>query len=74
MDYADLSIKERMVVQHLYIENCYHTKEGRFVFPIPKNALANPLGESHSQAMRRFLILEQSLCSKGEFEKFNSVF
>ena len=41
--------------------------------PLPRKADATPLGESRSQAVRRFLSLEHSLRSKGQFSDFNAV-
>lgn len=71
-DHLNLSVEERMVVQH-FSENDYRTKEGRFVVPLPKKPQAKPLGESRSRAVRRFLTLERSLRSKGNFEEFDAV-
>ena len=49
------------------------TTEGRFVVPLPRKADAKPLGESRSQAVRRFLYLERSLHSKNQFKEFGTV-
>ena len=49
------------------------SKEGRFVVPLPKNPNARPIGESRSQAVKRFLSLERSLNFKNRFQDFNSV-
>ena len=38
-----------------------HTPEGKFVVPLPKKSDGKQLGESHTQAARRFLVLECSL-------------
>ena len=53
----------------------HHTcsKKGRFIVPLPKNPNARLIGESRSQAVRRFLSLERSLNLKGRFQDFNSV-
>ena len=61
-----------MVVQH-FSENHYRTDEGRFVVPLPKKPQTKVLGESRSQAVRRFLALERSLRAKGNFNEFNAV-
>ncbi len=61
-----------MVVQH-FSENHYRTDEGRFVVPLPKKPQAKVLGESRSQAVRRFLALERSLRAKGNFKEFDTV-
>ncbi len=66
------SPEERSVMQH-FSET--HTRRGseRFVVPLPKNPQAKPLGESISQAVRRFLSLERSLHSKDQFPEFAAV-
>jgi hypothetical protein len=38
-----------------------------------KSQIAKALGESRSQAVKRFLALEHSPCSKDQFESFNDV-
>ena len=48
-------------------------KEGRFVVPLPKDPNAKPIGESRSQAVRRFLSLERSLNQKDHFQEFDAV-
>ena len=69
---SNLSPEERTVVQHF---NDHHTRteSGRFVVPLPKNPHAKQLGESRAQAIRRFLSLERSLHSKGQFQEFSEV-
>ena len=60
------SLEGRSVVRH-FETNHSHTKSGRFIMPLPD---AKPIGESRSQAVRRFLALERSLHHK---ERFQSV-
>ena len=60
------------MVQH-FQTNHYHDENGRFVVPLPRKPDAKPLGESRSQAVRRFLSLEHSLRCKGQFTDFNAV-
>ena len=67
-----LSPEERSVVQH-FRDNHYRTETGRFVVPLPRKPHAKPLGESRSQAVRRFLALECSLRSKNQFDTFHAV-
>ena len=67
-----LSPEEKFVVQH-FEENHRRTAEGRFIVPLPKKHNHPPIGESRSQAVRRFLSLERSLRSKGEFDALDSV-
>lgn len=54
-------------------QNHSRSPDGRFTVPLPKRQHAKPLGETRSQAVRRFLSLERSLHSKGQFEDFNAV-
>ena len=65
-------IEERMVLRH-FESNHFRNKIGRFVVPLPKRSDAKTLGESRSQAVRRFLSLERSLNVKGQFAEFEAV-
>ena len=67
-----LSLEERSVMQH-FKENHSRTPEGRFVVPLPKKPDIHPLGESRSQAVRRFMSLERSLHSRDQFGEFSTV-
>lgn len=69
---SNLSPEERTVVQHF---NKSHTraKNGSFIVPLPKNPQAKPLGESRSQAVRRFQSLERSLHTRNQFQEFSAV-
>ena len=69
---SPLSPEERSVVNH-FRDNHTRTENGRFVVPLPKKPETKPLGESRSQAVRRFLALERSLRSRNQFEDFNAV-
>ena len=60
------------VVQH-FKENHLRTKTRRFIVPLPKKPNTKALGESLSQAIRRFLVLERSLRSKDQFGSFNDM-
>ena len=44
-----------------------------FIIPLPKKHLSKPLGESHSQAVRRYKSLVRSLQSRGVYEEFTMV-
>jgi hypothetical protein len=46
---------------------------GRFVVPLPKKQNVKPIGESRSQAVRRFLSLEHTLRAKNQFDQFGEV-
>ena len=63
--------------EHLALDcfNIQHsrTTNGRFIVPLPKKPGAKPLGESRSQAIRRFLSFEHSLHAKGHFQEFEPV-
>ena len=54
-----LSPEEWTVMQH-FKETNYRGNAGRFVVPLPKKTHAKPIGESRSEAVRRFLSLERS--------------
>ena len=69
---ATLSLEERSVLKHFKTQH-FRTEEGRFVVPLLKRPDAKRLGESLSQAVRRFLSLEHSLLSKNRFQEFESV-
>ena len=64
--------QERSVVEH-YKTHHYRLDNGRFVTPLPRKANLAPLGESRSQAVRRFFSLERSLRFKGQFSEVDSV-
>ncbi len=53
----------------------HHSRDpnGRFIVPLPKKLETKPLGESRSQAVRRYKSLEKSLRSRGAFDEFNLV-
>ena len=68
-DQPILSRDEKYVVDH-FRDNHYHDETGRFVVPLPKKSSTGPLGESRSQAVRRFHTLERSLRAKGQFAEF----
>ena len=71
-DDSCMSVKERLVLRHF---ECNHrrSKEGRFVVPLPRDPSVGALGESRTQAVKRFMSLERSLNRRGGFEEFNSV-
>ena len=58
-----LSPEERLVLDHFQAHHS-RTRAGRFVVPLPRKPDAKPIGESRSQAVRRFLCLERSLNHK----------
>ena len=59
-------------MQHFKADHsCSHS--GRFVVLLPKKTDAKPLGESRSQAVRRFLSLKHALRAKGQFKEFAAV-
>ena len=60
--------EEKSVMQNFIIHHS-RTTEGGFVVSLPRKADAKPLGESRSQAVRRFLYLERSLHSKNQFKE-----
>jgi hypothetical protein len=48
-------------------------ENSRFVVPLPKKSRTKPLGESLSQALRRFVAFECSLHHKNRFPEFKAV-
>ena len=66
------SVEECTVLQH-FETNHTRSPNGRFVVPLPRKAGNSMLGESRSQAVRRFLSLERSLHNKGQFAEVDSV-
>ena len=69
---SNLSPDERLVVQH-FKDTHTRSDEGRFIVPLPKRPQSKSLGESRSQAVKRFLSLERSLYLKGQFQEFSTV-
>ena len=67
-----LSMEERTVVRHFEAKHS-RSSEGRFVVPLPRNPSAKSVGESRSQAVRRFLSLERTLTAKGRFKELDDV-
>ena len=67
-----LSPEEKLVMNH-FQNNHYRDETKRFIVPLPKKEGLEPLGESRGMAVRRFLSLEKSLWSKGQFEEFAKV-
>ena len=72
MSETSLSPEEKSAVQHFKV-NHSRTEGGRFVVPLPRKENCKPLGESRSQAVRRFLSLERTLHSKNQFGAFRAV-
>ena len=66
------SAEEQAAVLH-FKENHRRTESGRFIVPLPRKSNPPSVGESRSQAVRRFLSLEHSLHSKNEFSAFDEV-
>ncbi len=67
-----MSQEEREVKKHFQTHH-YRKQDGRFVVPLPRNPEVKPIGESRSQAVRRFLTLEKSLRSKNQCGAFDAV-
>ena len=71
-DYSKLSTEERTVVKH-FDHHHSQTDDGRFIVPLPKKSPTPRIGESRSQAVRRFQSLERSLHSKKQFSELSVV-
>ena len=56
---------EEKMVQRQFLVTHKRSEDGRFIVQLPRKPDAKALGESRAQAVRRFLSLERSLCSKG---------
>lgn len=67
-----LTVEERTVVRH-FQERHRRTTEGRFIVPLPKKPDAPHIGESRTQAVRRFCNLERSLNAHKSFTKVDEV-
>lgn len=66
------SLEDRAVIRHFEAEH-RRTDEGRFEVPLPRKPDAKQIGESRSQAVRRFFSLERSLNLKNQFKKVDTV-
>ena len=64
--------QEQYVVKHFH-DNHSRTEEGRYVVPLPKKETTDQIGESRSQAVRRFLSMERTLRYKGRFHTVDHV-
>ena len=69
---SPLSAEERFVVTH-FQKSHHRDNTGRFVVPLPRRTDVEPLGESRSLAVRRFVSIERSLHSKGKFQDLKNV-
>ncbi len=61
-----------MVLNHFQAKHT-RTPKGRFVVPLPKRSVAKKIGESRTQAVRRFTSFERSLHARGQFRDFEKV-
>ena len=67
---TSLTPEEKFVVDH-FKANHSRDETGRFTVPLPHKISPPILGESRSQAVRRFTTLEQSLKYQGKMQAFN---
>ncbi len=69
---GQLSQKERSTVLHF---KDHHTRlrDGQFVVPLPRDSNDLKIGESRTQAVRRFISLERSLHQKNRFSELDDV-
>ena len=65
-----LSMEERAVMEHFEAHH-YRDETGRFVVPLPRKPHVDPLGESRSIAVKRFLTAERSLKANGRSREFH---
>ena len=67
-----LTVDERTVLDHFYSHHS-HLPDGRFIVPLPRKPNAKLIGESRTQAVRRFISFERSLHAKDQFSDVNAV-
>ena len=67
-----VTIEEQTVLKHFDTHH-YREENGTFVVPLPKIPHTQKIGESRSQAMRRFISLERSLTQRKKFGEFQKV-
>jgi hypothetical protein len=60
LDKPVLSPDESAAIKHFEVHHRRHS-DGRFMVPLPKKPSAKPLGESRSQAVRRFISFERAV-------------
>ena len=70
-DQSNLSVEERNVMEH-FKQHHSRMKEGRFIVPLARKT-PPIIGESRSQAVRRFRLIERSLHTKGQFNELSAV-
>ena len=63
-DHVSLSPEECIVMSH------FKENHSRSIVSLPRSSQSKQLGESRSQAVRRFYSLERSLYAKGQFQEF----
>ena len=69
---AVFSLEEQAVMRH-FESGHRQSSDGRYEVPLPRKAGVKPLGESRSQAVRRFFSLERSLRQKNRFQEVDEV-
>ena len=67
-----LTVEDKMVIKHFQTQHS-HLPDGRFVVPLPRKRNGPPLGESRTQAVRRFHSFEHSLHAKNQFHEVKEV-
>ena len=65
--------KSRSLLRSDLLYSTMENQIDRFVVPLPKESHAKQIGESHFQAVLRFLTFERSLRSKNQFDPFSAV-
>ena len=64
--------EERTVIQHFESSHS-RSSDGKYIVPLPRKPGITPVGESRTNAIRRFVNLERSLRSRGTFKEFANV-
>ena len=65
-------MEDQDVLKHFETSH-YKIQGGRFVVHLPRRQDVSPLGESRSQAARRFVMLERSLIRKNNHTALDNV-
>lgn len=63
-------LEEQAVMDHFHA-NHSRDKKGRFIVPLPMRTGVDPLGETRSMGVHKFLSLERSLNLKESFHCFD---
>ena len=69
---CSLNPEERAAIQH-FKTNHTQGESGKFIVPLPRRENTKFLGESRSQAVKRFLLLERTFHARNQFQQVGDV-